>query len=130
MKNTMEEEIKRWLDQAKAELKSAKNAIQYKDYYVASFLAQQAAEKALKAVLLHAGKGLVKIHNLVTLGRKADAPSKLLDRCDRLNTLYIETRYPDIGKEIPSKKFTLSMSKEDIQVAEEVVKWSKTKISK
>ena len=48
----MKEEIKRWTNQAYADLKSAKHSLKSKDYYLSAFMCQQAVEKILKAFYL------------------------------------------------------------------------------
>ncbi len=45
----MQEEVKNWWDQANEDLKAAKDSLKTRHYAWASFQAQQAAEKALKA---------------------------------------------------------------------------------
>lgn len=45
----MNASIEVWWKQAKRDLKSAKNSLNSKDYYVSALLSQQAVEKALKA---------------------------------------------------------------------------------
>ncbi|MBI4449300.1 HEPN domain-containing protein [Candidatus Woesearchaeota archaeon] len=124
----MRKETKLWMDQAKVDLKSAAHASKAKDYYVASFLAQQSAEKALKAVLIEKGMGLVKIHNLVVLAKQTGMPDTILEKCDILSAVYTETRYPDISGKIPSKKFTQSMAKADMSIAKEIIKWCQDRI--
>ncbi|MFQ6124579.1 MAG: HEPN domain-containing protein, partial [Candidatus Heimdallarchaeota archaeon] len=42
------EEGLRWLDQAKADFKTAKDCLKDTNYYASAFFAQQSAEKALK----------------------------------------------------------------------------------
>ncbi|MEM0481575.1 MAG: HEPN domain-containing protein [Nitrososphaerota archaeon] len=42
------EEGLRWLDQAKADMKTAKDCLETENYYASAYFAQQAAEKALK----------------------------------------------------------------------------------
>jgi HEPN domain-containing protein len=65
----------------------------------ACFVAQQSAEKALKAFLYARGQGPVLGHSTLDLSREATAlePSfaALADGCRRLDQLYIATRYPN-----------------------------------
>ncbi|MEM1929966.1 MAG: HEPN domain-containing protein [Thermofilaceae archaeon] len=49
------EEGLRWLDQAEADLKTAKDCLKDGNYYAAAFFAQQAAEKALEGFLYSKG---------------------------------------------------------------------------
>lgn len=70
----MRKEIENWWKQAEADLNSAKNSFNSKDYYVCAFLCQQAVEKALKALLFKKGFELIKTHDLVLLAKKINAP--------------------------------------------------------
>ena len=98
----MRKEAIRWLEQAKIDFKSATVNFEQKVYYVASFLSQQAVEKALKAILIEKDRLIPKVHDLVFLAKKAGIDGDLLSRCDELAKVYLETRYPDISKEKPS----------------------------
>ncbi|GBC84563.1 hypothetical protein HRbin11_00994 [bacterium HR11] len=49
------EEARRWLDQARADLKTARDCLKDGDYYASAFFAQQASEKALKGFLYGQG---------------------------------------------------------------------------
>lgn len=124
-KNTLAElrkVVRTWWKQAQADLKSARHSLRSGDFYVASFLAQQAVEKGLKALLIQQGKGLAKIHNLVILAQEGLLPAELIQKCDALNVVYIETRYP-IGESSPSQTFTSQMARVDIKTAKEVLQW-------
>jgi len=89
------EEVKKWFDKAKDDLKKAKDNSGIGNYDVASFLSQQGAEKALKALLLGRGHGLIKTHDLVLLARILNnIPDNILQLCKDLTPVYIETRYP------------------------------------
>ena len=63
----MEEEIANWLKKAEHDLNAVKSSIKTKNYDWACFQAQQAAEKALKALFIKKYKRLWKIHDLVKL---------------------------------------------------------------
>ena len=75
-------EADKWIRIAKDDLESAESNFENEKFYVCAFLAQQAAEKALKAVLLRKAKKLIKIHDLVILGRKVNLPDNLLRKCE------------------------------------------------
>jgi len=124
----MEEETKRWLEQAERDFKSAQNNFNNADYYVASLLCQQSVEKGLKAPYLKKFKEIKRIHNLVVLAKDLKLPKKLIDKCDRLNPIYIDARYPDASGDMPHKKYTEDKSQEDIKSAEDILKWIKKKI--
>lgn len=126
--STMKEEVNRWLQLAKDDLKSAKVNFKNGQYYVSVFLCQQSVEKSLKALHLEKYGEIIKIHDLNILGQKVDLPENLLELCDKLNGVYIDSRYGDVGGKLPSKKFTKKNSSEFLKTADEVMKWLKKKI--
>jgi len=87
-----------WLRQAEADLRHARNALEDGDHEWACFAAQQAAEKAVKAVVLAQG-GEPWGHSVtILLGALAEriaASSDLVDAGKRLDKHYIPTRYPN-----------------------------------
>lgn len=124
----MKEEVKRWWKMAKDDLSSAKSNFKNGKYYVCAFLSQQAAEKALKAILLKKKEKIIKIHDLVILGREAGLQKDFLQQCEQLSRVYIETRYGDIGGRLPSKKFKKRNSADYLKIAEGILKWAERNI--
>ncbi len=93
-------------------------------YLYAGFEAQQAAEKALKAVLQEAARVPPKIHKVVTLAREADlGVPELLNRLATLSAYYIATRYPEVRKEL-SQRTTLDVAESLFNTAREVLAWA------
>lgn len=70
MRKTPIEEVRRWLDQAREDLKWARRLAEEGGYHLACFLAQQVVEKALKAFLYAQGESVVLGHSS-TLGERA-----------------------------------------------------------
>lgn len=101
----MKEESKNWLMQAEADFRTAENSLKSKDYYASVFWSQQSIEKCLKAVIIDKKGELVKIHDLVILGRIIPLPSDLSGKIKSISGAYLEIRYGIIGDEIPAKKF-------------------------
>lgn len=64
MRENPRAEGQRWLDQAKADLKWPQHLFTEGVYYLVCFLAQQAAEKALKAFLWALTEGIVIGHSV------------------------------------------------------------------
>jgi HEPN domain-containing protein len=87
-----------WLDRAQDDLNAAHALLNYPDLtHVAAFHAQQATEKALKAVLEEYDLGLLKTHSLTRLLEVVKSRLTLRldqDMLDRLEAVYIEARYP------------------------------------
>ena len=77
----MKEEVKKWMERANADLKSAKNSLNSKDYYLSAFMCQQSAEKILKALYLKEFGELRKIHDLAYFARKLNLSEDLIAKC-------------------------------------------------
>lgn len=126
----MEKNVKDWFDIAESDLKAARHSLESKDYYVCAFLAQQAAEKALKAVFLNMHKDAPpKIHDLEFLAEKVKAPEEIIMESIKLGRTYLISRYPGTGAEIAPKYFNKKISEEHLKEAEVVIKWCKKMLS-
>lgn len=76
----MKHEIKQWLEQGMRDLNAAHASFQSGNFEWSSFQAQQAAEKALKALLLHKTESLVKAHDLVVLAKRCQASDDIIKK--------------------------------------------------
>ena len=99
-------EALRWLAQAEAECNDADLLLKSERYYLALFLCQQSAEKALKAFVYLKEEEPVFTHsvaNLLKIAVSFDQDFAALKDAKRLDDYYIPTRYPNgIPGEIPS----------------------------
>lgn len=91
-------DVTTWLEFAEYDLKSAKWQLEGKIFVSSCYASQQAAEKALKALLLENGNIPPKIHSLdrlitVLKSIKIDI-SKIENDARELDIYYITTRYP------------------------------------
>ncbi|MEK6842992.1 MAG: HEPN domain-containing protein, partial [Candidatus Micrarchaeota archaeon] len=103
----MPQEIaKKWLRQAEGDLVSVKSLLDDGQFYASAFFSQQSAEKALKAVCINNGLGLIRSHDLILLGQKAKAPEAIIERAGKLSVHYAQTRYPDYEDDIPLDSYT------------------------
>lgn len=121
----MKEETRHWLGQSKADNRTAQHSMKAKDYYASAFWSQQTAEKALKAVIIEKEGELIRIHDLVILGKKAGLPQQLIEKCEILSKVYIESRYDTVYEKIPSKKFYKKDALRFHSIAKEVLEWVK-----
>ena len=90
-------DVTTWLAFAEYDLKSAKWQQEGKIYVSTCYASQQAAEKALKALLLANGKIPPKIHSLdrlVTELKTIKINISEIESARELDTYYITTRYP------------------------------------
>ncbi|KXG77389.1 hypothetical protein AN618_11170 [Fervidicola ferrireducens] len=84
MRRSGMEEGKRWLEQAKEDLKWARMLAEQGGYHIACFLAQQVAEKAIKAFLYAMGETIVPGHSVNVLARKAaQYNEKIEEKCEK-----------------------------------------------
>ncbi len=96
-------EAMRWFWQAERDLQAARNLGDSGDYNWACFVAQQAAEKAVKAVHAARGEDVERVHSVMVLiqgdrraGVREIADLKpLVEIARELDRMYIPTRYPN-----------------------------------
>ncbi len=92
------------------------------------FNAQQAAEKALKAVCLHKGQDFPKTHSVTRLLDILEAAGVEVPRpiqsADVLTQYAVETRYPGPAEEITKEEY-----QEALAISARVVFWAETIIS-
>ena len=95
----MRQITKAWFDRALDDLNAIELLLQEPHLTnIASFHAQQAVEKSLKAVIEEFEIGLVKTHNLSHLYQLVKPHYDIIDDIDtleQLDTIYIESRYPN-----------------------------------
>jgi HEPN domain-containing protein len=117
------EDPREWLNRARSNLIQAQ--VKRKGIYLEDlcFNAQQAAEKAIKALLIERGVKFPYVHDLaelLTLLEKAGQEiPRTLRQAEKLTRFAVFTRYPGIGPPIRQKEY-----EESIEVAKEVVRWA------
>lgn len=116
----------RWLKQAEDDLEAARVLAAAGKFAQAAFFAQQAGEKALKAVWLQLDADPWG-HALGRLVREMPKPAQarfasLLEAALALDKLYIPTRYPDALAELtPAEAYTLNEARAAIAAAERIL---------
>ncbi len=124
----MRREAELWLEQARRDLETAKHLMEAGDWYASVFWCHQAAEKALKALLIASGKA-ARGHNLLELARLASAELGVdvprdVQRCiRRLNPHYTVARYPDAANGLPYELYEREDAEEAVRCAEVVLGW-------
>lgn len=116
-----------WLRQARRDLESAVWEAKGGFYDWACFAAQQAAEKALKALYQRLG-GEVRGHSVFKLLQgledKIFIPPELKEIARKLDRYYIPTRYPNGWPEgIPAEYYTEEDSREAITGARKILRF-------
>jgi HEPN domain-containing protein len=122
-----------WLDQAVRDLDRARIDVDYAFWEWACFTAQQAAEKAVKAV--HIAQGLDVWGHAITpmlrrLAGSSDVPPEIIGMAQMLDAYYIPARYPNgfpEGK--PADYFNESMAREAVDAASAILRFCQDRIA-
>lgn len=127
-------EARRWVRQAAADVADARALAVHGSAATACFLAQQAAEKALKGVLYADGADTVLGHSVQVLCRDVAARHPAAaPRCPDWATLdlfYIPTRYPDaLPDGVPAEVYTRSQAELAIALADEVLTFAAGRVA-
>lgn len=127
----MDNNAQEWLDFAEADLGSAQYLFDNyyrKPYHIICYHAQQAAEKALKAVIVANGSagGVPKMHDLEFLLNQmknyANIRDEFYDYADVLTPYGISVRYP--GEVV----ITEAKARIALKYADEIVGWAKEEV--
>jgi len=118
------EDPREWLNRARSDLllsKAKKEGIYLEDL---CFHAQQAVEKAIKALLIKKGVEFPYVHDiaelLTLLEKTGQKLPKTIREGEKLTRFAVFTRYPGIAQTISQKEY-----EEAMKVAEEVLRWVK-----
>ena len=119
-------EAERWRRQAANDLDFARIALRERFYAQACFIAQQAAEKAAKAIAYGLGERTVIGHSLVTLisryGDRAPELKDLRELAGILDQYYVPTRYPNgLAGGVPFEAFGESQAAAAVDAADRFV---------
>lgn len=116
-----------WLQQAGRDLEQAEDSRRASRHEWACFAAQQAAEKAVKALHLHLGQeawGHVIAKLLRELPNTVEVPDNLVEKGRVLDTFYIPPRYPNSHPEgAPFQHYGPLQSEEAIRYAGEIIEF-------
>ncbi len=114
-----------WWKQAQADLRHARESVRLEDYAWACFAAQQAAEKALKALYLKRNQ-IAWGHSVRLLLEQLDEaiPEALLEAARILDKYYIGPRYPNAHPAgAPAELYPRREALEAIRLAEEILNY-------
>jgi HEPN domain-containing protein len=122
-----------WLNQAIRDLDQAEDSRKAGRHEWACFAAQQAAEKAIKALHLHLGQeawGHVISKLLSELPERLSPSLDLIEKGRVLDNFYIPARYPNSHPEgAPFEHYGLLQSQEAISYAREIIEFSRSKMA-
>jgi HEPN domain-containing protein len=118
-----------WLNRAKSNLALAHSHTVGALLEDLCFEAQQAAEKAIKAVFVKRGTRFPFIHDLDELLNQLEASGLRIPRyvrqADELSQFAVATRYPGLGGPVTKRQHRRA-----IRIAESVLRWAERLISK
>lgn len=120
------EDAGRWLEQSIADRKTIDVLMAGERYYMVCFLAQQTAEKALKAFLYAMGEEPVFSHSVAALCDRCAAWNPLYgdlkSRVKNLDQYYIQARYPNgVPDQVPADFFDRADAESAVDMAEQIL---------
>jgi len=122
-----------WLRQAERDLAQAESSRREGRHEWACFAAQQAAEKAVKALHLHLGQdawGRVVARLLEALPAEAAVPGELVEAARVLDNYYIPSRYPNSHPEgAPFEHYGPLQSDGALEHARQIVEFARSKMA-
>ena len=125
---------KDWLAQARRDLEQAEDSRRAHRHEWACFAAQQAAEKAVKALHPASGQeawGHVVARLLLELPNSMEVGDELMDKGRVLDSFYIPARYPNSHPEgAPFQHYGRLQSSEAIRYAREIIEFVANKMAR
>lgn len=127
----MEQIVRQWLERVIYDMDTARALLKARKYLYASFMCQQAVEKALKAVLANQCKEVPPIHNLKKLAMLAEIEDEMdaqqVEFLEQLTPFAIKARYGSYKKklsEICDRKTAVQF----LSMTEKFIPWLKKKM--
>lgn len=118
-----------WFEEARDDFISAEILLKEGRYSKVCFLSQQAAEKAIKALLIFKFKKFETIHSVVELLKRVGASEELIKLGIELDRHYITSRYPNawpLGA--PSKMYREEDAVSAVNAARRIIEYVEREI--
>lgn len=130
-KNEKDKRAFAWFYQAQEDFRWGEDSLKNGFFPQTCFVAQQVAEKSLKALAYYRGYDLVKGHNLAQLSNKLSFNGEILRAAQTLDLYYSSSRYPDVLPDfgIPSFQFNQDQAKNALDLALLVFEKAKMEMS-
>lgn len=108
----------RWLLQAEDDYEWGVDSLKMGHFPQACFVAQQVAEKALKAIAYKRGAKVIKSHSILELVTSLKINGSLLSAAKLLDQYYITPRYPDsLPSGIPADFFSKDQAEDALKLS-------------
>ena len=121
-----------WWDQAERDVRHAQHAVEDGDHELSAFASQQAAEKALKALIMTRGGepwGHSTTELAEALPEDVAAPADLIEAASRLDKHYIPARYPNgFASGYPGKLYTRGEAEGAIADAHKILEFCRRRL--
>ena len=114
------EVARKWYKQAAHDLDMAGKNTEIKGYDVAAFLAHQAVEKLLKALIALEEKRIPRTHHIDELAQHLNLSDEIMSHVLSLTADYTLARYPDVSDEVPYEQYDRGIALERIESARRV----------
>lgn len=123
----MREEAVLWLRQAERDLVKAEHDLVTRDWDSAAFWSQQAAEKALEALLIFYGR-VYRGHSLLSMAEivREDLGidvAEIIEDLRELTIHYTVSRYPNAANALPYELYDEHKARDLVERARRVVEW-------
>lgn len=128
----MNPQAENWLKQAKYDLETAEELFRLNRWAACALHAQQAAEKALKALIVaNVGGGVPpRIHSIQKLADIANITADMPEDAIKLDDVYIASRYPEAaGFVVPYELIDEDKAETTLTTASEIVELVSAKLS-
>lgn len=119
-----------WFMQAQNDLDWGYDSLKSGYYAQTCFIAQQVAEKALKAIAYKRGADLIKSHSVVQISKDLNVNGEIQKAGQVLDLYYITSRYPDAlpAGSVPSESFSYEQGEQALKYALNILKFAEKEI--
>lgn len=119
-----------WLATAENDWLWGRDSAEHGYYAQACFIAQQVAEKALKAIALYRGYDQIKSHSVRQIAQFLQINAELEDAARILDQYYIPTRYPDAFAEgVPQHYYNGQQAESALSLAQTILNRARAEIN-
>jgi HEPN domain-containing protein len=112
--------------QCRADIATAITLLDAGIYYASVFFSQQAAEKALKAVVLDRQHRSPRGHNLIQIANSLDAPVEIMNAAAELNPEFLLSRNPESVEGVPAQMYDKGSARLHLRCAQDIMNWARS----